>query len=143
MRKKKKAGKGISGAPVFRGHTLIAVLTHTPENMNERLRAVSMPYLLSNVAEFRELTGIGHRSHNFNHAKKTLQENREVKIALYTQISHNINVPDSAAQIIDYLATIPIPELINTIHSAQKNNPDKTVRRVLARLLCENVAFAL
>ncbi len=136
---KDKAGwQGISGAPVFRGHTLIAVMVDTPNDINERLRAVSIAYLLEKEEKFRELTGIASRNCDFNSAIETLQNNPTVKSALFKQICQNdTTVTDSVVQIINYLSRIPIPELISTIYSTQQNNKDKTLRSVLARLLRE------
>lgn len=54
---KEKAGwQGISGAPVFNeNNILIAVIVNTPNDMNERLRAVSIAYLIEKEQEFSEL----------------------------------------------------------------------------------------
>lgn len=135
--KQKEGWKGISGAPVFRGHTLIGVLTHAPEDINERLRAVSIAYLLEKDEKFRELTGVGQRSNNFNSAIKILQENSAAKTALHKMILQADNVADSPKNIIDYLAAMPIPALLKIIHAAQNESRDQTVHGVLSRLLRE------
>lgn len=135
--KEKVGWKGISGAPVFRGHTLIAVLIETPENMNERLKAVSIPYLLKHVPEFREMTGVGLHSCDFTAATKALQTNIGAKTALFNQLNHNYSVTDSPSAIIAYLSTIPIPELITIVNTARENHSDREVYKTLTRLLCE------
>ncbi|MEI6706077.1 MAG: hypothetical protein WCK96_02960 [Methylococcales bacterium] len=61
--KEKEGWQGISGAPVFVGNTLIAVITHTPNDINERLRAISIAYLLQHEPAFKELIyGSSHKN---------------------------------------------------------------------------------
>lgn len=53
-----KAGwRGISGAPVFHGRVLYAVITSTPTNRAACFNAVSIPYLLATNKAFREVVG--------------------------------------------------------------------------------------
>ncbi len=53
--KEKEGWQGISGAPVFVGNTLIAVITHTPNDINERIRAISIAYLLQHEPAFKDV----------------------------------------------------------------------------------------
>lgn len=133
--KNKNNWQGISGAPVFKGHALITVLTDTPTDRGECFIAVSIPYLLRNIPRFRELTGVGQCDYAFKLAVNTLLKNRDVQTVLLDQINQHSNIADSSTKIIEYLAAIPIPELIRTIHNAQKDHPEQ--RKILARLLCE------
>ena len=137
--KNKNDWQGISGAPVFAGRALIAVLTDTPTDRGECFIAVSIPYLLCNVARFRELTGVGQCDYTFKLAIKTLLENPDAQAVLCNQINLNQNpetkIANDSKKIIDHLAALHIPELIRTIRKAQKDHPEQ--RKILARLLCE------
>jgi hypothetical protein len=53
--KEKEGWQGISGAPVFVGDTLIAVITYTPNDINERIRAISIVYLLQHEPAFNDV----------------------------------------------------------------------------------------
>lgn len=134
--KEKEGWQGVSGAPVFIAYHLIAVLTETPKDLNERLKAVSIPYLLQQVSAFKDLIGAGRFDKNFNSAVITLQKSASAKKALFARLSRDHTVSDSAEDIVDYLAAMPIPQLIEVIRDAQKNQTDET-RQYLARLVRE------
>ena len=77
-------------------------------------------------------------------AIETLKANSAVTKLLKTQLSENspqiAEISDTAdlpTKIVEYLLALEIAELIKTIHKAQKDNFDKKIREVLAKLLLE------
>jgi len=55
---------GMSGAPVFKGDRLCAVITTHDQRMGKRLNAVSIPWLLASEPEFQQAVGYSENSHH-------------------------------------------------------------------------------
>ncbi|MDD5395261.1 MAG: trypsin-like peptidase domain-containing protein [Thiothrix sp.] len=134
-----KAGwRGISGAPVFHGRVLYAVITSTPTNRAACFNAVSIPWLLADKSRpnFRERVGIDGVEQHFDSSIKHLQDHRDVKASLYFQIRLIDNhVIDSPENIIRYLVRLTIPQLLGVVRDAQKASASLSVRQELGNLV--------
>ncbi len=67
---------GLSGAPVFQGPHLFAVITETPTKRNECFIAISIPWLIRNNEQFREITGI--ESHIQRHQNFVAEQKQQI-----------------------------------------------------------------
>lgn len=127
---------GVSGAPVFQGAFLYAVITETPLKRKECLTAISIPYLLNHDNKFREIVGLENPETNFNPAKQYLQNHSGLKTELFSLIKKRTDdVADSPEALVSYLATIPIPELISIIKQAQDEHSSQVLKQELANFL--------
>lgn len=128
--------RGISGAPVFHGKTLYAVITSTPTNRKECFTAVLIPHLLAHNPQFREKAGIDQIEQGFSTAIACLQQTPEARKALWREISKQSGeVVDSANSIIAYLVKLPIDQLIALVHTAQRGAKHSAVFAELKQLL--------
>ncbi len=133
---KKTGWRGLSGAPVFQGRGLYAVIIETPIEREKCFTAVSIPYLLTNVSEFCEMAGYKQPELDFSSATVYLQTKADAKKALFAQISQNENsVEDSPQMIVRYLVKLPIPELLSIICATQKASQTLLVRKALGELV--------
>lgn len=137
--KDKDNWKGLSGAPVFQGSTLYAVITETPEDRDECFTAVYIPHLLvdnAENAEFRQAVGIGAVEQHFREAIAHLQNFPDARKALLVEIIKvNGTVDDSAKALVSYLVTLPIPQLLKITHAAQKSTKNYDVFGELKQLV--------
>jgi hypothetical protein len=140
--KDKDNWKGLSGAPVFQGSTLYAVIIETEDDREECFSAVYLPYLLADKAEnaaFRQAVGLGSVEQDFREAIAHLQNLPDARKALLAElIKVNGTVEDSAKALVSCLVTLSIPQLLNIIHEAQKSTKHPDVfggLRQLVRLL--------
>ena len=136
-----KAGwRGISGAPVFQGASLYAVISSTPTNRNECFTAVSIPHLMKDAA-FRNAVGLDELENDFHEAIAYLSLVTSARNLLYSHISENApTVNDSSTGLVAWLVKQPIPDLIRLVHEVQKKHTSAfTELRQLLRLLLPSV----
>ncbi|MBL6988114.1 MAG: TIR domain-containing protein [Methylobacter sp.] len=116
--KQKEGWKGISGAPVFRGHTLIAVLTHSPDDINERLRAVSISYLLKNHPAFKKIVGflIDAQEKPESYMTDHVQLDRPIQYPVKLFISYSHEDEDLRAELEKHLKPLQRKKVIDTWH---------------------------
>lgn len=130
----KELWQGMSGAPVFHRKTrqLIAVIASTPKGFNERLYAVSIPYLLRKNQDFKKAVGfltdaqtatslmppvkLGADFEKFLHQKINTEMRRPEAKFLTEQLAEHLGcnkaTSDLITLIIDSLLKPPVDEAI-------------------------------
>ena len=88
---------GISGAPVFHGPQLIAVITETPRKREECFTAISIPWLIRNHPAFREITGI--QSQIQNHQQFLAEQKRQISDVLSNMTAESLLFKQIAGQL--------------------------------------------
>jgi V8-like Glu-specific endopeptidase len=114
--------KGVSGAPVFQGTVLYAVISSTPTKRGECFTAVSIPYLLKNNEDFRAAIK-QHINEAIDESKKNLHDKVKKEIA---KILKNWRItPEELAEewdlpvkTEDYIADYLVDEKKNTVKQA-------------------------
>lgn len=70
----KQGWYGISGAPVFNGNTLYAVISKTPTDRKECFTAVLIPWLIINLPAFSSAIGFSDNSHYIIEQKQQIKD---------------------------------------------------------------------
>ncbi|MBD9363097.1 trypsin-like serine peptidase [Methylomonas fluvii] len=88
---------GLSGAPVFQGPQLFAIITETPQKRDECFTAVSIPWLIRNDQEFQEITGI--QGQIQKHQKFVAEQKRQISDLLLKMTAENLLFKQIAGQL--------------------------------------------
>jgi hypothetical protein len=134
----KEGWRGVSGAPVFQGATLYAVIIQTPKKRKECFTAVSIPYLLKHNEKFREAIKPPIDEKIIKEQTKKLHE--EIKTNIEILLESNFDLKDlrislrlpnneetSYSYIAEYLTKQSTRESIGTlIRILNKNSPKNT-----------------
>jgi len=131
--------RGMSGAPVFLEgtNTLVGIIIKTPNTdakgdpvHEERLYAVSIPYLLKNCPEFQNAINFKNDVAVFLDNAATLVK-KEALISLFT--AYDETVPDEELQLCRYLSRLPLRDFLRLIAKLQQNERKKVA---LGQLVC-------
>jgi hypothetical protein len=120
----------MSGAPVFNGDRLCAVITTHDQRMGKRLNAVSIPWLLASEPEFRQAVGYSENSrHQQFFLDEILNYLKSIKgLSLFQALTKHFVGED--------LQPIP-PTLLQEIQVLVKCDPISALEQL--RLACEPV----
>lgn len=164
----KELWRGMSGAPVFNRNKppqLVAVIASTPKDLNERLYAVSIPYLLRNNPDFKKAFTISDRCTNlmppvklgadfkkFLHQKIDVELRRPEAKLLTEQLAEYLGrdkaASDLSTLIIDSLLEFPVDDAIrdyltlaasDCIHSKGKRRHDVGDNATVVREIAEQI----
>lgn len=109
---------GFSGAPVFIGRQLVAVITHDYLTVERYFKAVSIPWLLREYPDFCH--EVGYTAH-----KRLAKDDGEFKIKIGSQISRELSHPDVR----------PLREHLMEQFAVNNEDPLKAATSVAAELL--------
>jgi len=132
--------RGMSGAPVFQKNTdnLVAIITETPRRDKEgepvhedRLYAISIPYLLKECKEFGEKTDFDDDISVFLKKSSKLVD-KEGLAELFK--AHEGACPSEPEELCRYLSRQPLPDLLGLIANLQQNHEEK--KPELGELVC-------
>jgi hypothetical protein len=93
----KELWQGLSGAPVFNRSNprqLLAVIISTPKSLNERLYAVSIPYLLRTNEEFKKAVGYSVDADTITNLLPDVKLDEDFKAFLHKQICAELKFPE-------------------------------------------------